>query len=385
MQGSHGLRGRLVWWLYAGFVLTGIGTTLLGCTLPSLTAGWHLNDNRAGILFAAQFSGSALGALLLGSNFLASLIRGYCLLVVSAISIVLIPDAMRVLCFFFLGLALGLSMTATSMLIGSAYSDRRGRALSWLNGFWTIGAALSPQIAFAWTLRWAPPYVFAALGIAVGIVCAAVLTVADSASQARPREESNPTLHHVLPIILMFSALGCLYVGVEASIGGWLMSYVHRLPAAGQGWSPVATSAFWVALLCGRMLAPAVLLRTSEVRLLSATTALAFVSSVLMLISRGPLAITIAAAGAGLMLGPIYPLCLAKTMESLRDSPQSKWVFALSGLGGAVFPWITGAVSAHTASLRQGLLVPTFALTGMILLIWYANSAMSALKANSAR
>src|SRR5690348_4788370 len=59
-------------WLEVGFALTGIGTTLFGCLLPSLSFVWHLDDRQAGILFAAQFTGSALGALLVRSDFFRS-------------------------------------------------------------------------------------------------------------------------------------------------------------------------------------------------------------------------------------------------------------------------------------------------------------------------
>jgi FHS family glucose/mannose:H+ symporter-like MFS transporter len=67
-------------------------------------------------------------------------------------------------------------------------------------------------------------------------------------------------------------------------------------------------------------------------------------------------------------LAPIFPLCLAKVLKLTHNSPDSKWIFAISGLGGAVLPWITGELSAHTGSLRIGLLVPVFALGAMMIL-----------------
>src|SRR5579884_3198098 len=67
--------------LYFGFVLTGIGTTLLGCALPALSAAWKLNDSASGLLFAAQFIGSSSGALLVQSRLDSSILRGYFLLV----------------------------------------------------------------------------------------------------------------------------------------------------------------------------------------------------------------------------------------------------------------------------------------------------------------
>src|SRR5579872_7185376 len=78
-------RARRIFGLHLGFALTGIGTTLLGCILPSLAASWHISDARSGMLFAAQFAGSATGALLVRQDFFAGVVRGYVLLIVSAI------------------------------------------------------------------------------------------------------------------------------------------------------------------------------------------------------------------------------------------------------------------------------------------------------------
>jgi hypothetical protein len=80
------------------------------------------------------------------------------------------------------------------------------------------------------------------------------------------------------------------------------------------------------------------------------------------------MAIAFFAAFAGLALGPIFPLCLARVLYITSDSPKTKWVFAISGLGGSFFPWMTGQISAYNASLRAGLLVPVFALGAMIIL-----------------
>jgi len=70
--------------MYVGFVLTGMGTVLLGCILPTLIARWHLDDGRAGSLFAVQFAGSALGAGLVTDHYFNSIVRGYGLLTASA-------------------------------------------------------------------------------------------------------------------------------------------------------------------------------------------------------------------------------------------------------------------------------------------------------------
>jgi MFS family permease len=78
------------------------------------------------------------------------------------------------------------------------------------------------------------------------------------------------------------------------------------------------------------------------------------ISSILVIAAPHPWVILVAAGAAGAFIGPLYPLTLSYLLEL---SPLG-WYFAVGGLGAALFPWITGMVSAHYHSLRYGLLVP---------------------------
>ncbi|MFP5204362.1 MAG: hypothetical protein ACLGSH_03290, partial [Acidobacteriota bacterium] len=58
----------------------------------------------------------------------------------------------------------------------------------------------------------------------------------------------------------------------------------------------------------------------------------------------------------GLALAPVFPVALAGFFDRARRSSDSRFVLALSAFGGAVFPWLAGAISTHAGSLRIGLL-----------------------------
>ena len=367
MPGEHKSWPRITW-LHAGSALTGVGTTLFGCLLPTLNLNWHLDDRRAGILFAAQFTGSTLGALLVGSDFFRSLVNGYFLLIASAISLTFFHGVAETLLFVCFGLGLGLTMTATSMLVGSTFLLNRGAALSLLNAAWGLGAALTPIVASLWVKYWSPTYLFLVLAAALIVTFLLIaknraIFIGDSRSTA---QRSGGNLQ--LKLIAIFAVIALLYVGTEVSVSGWMMTYVGRLPISNREWAATAASSFWIALLCGRMLVPAILKWLSEAQLLTSSIAIAFIGTLLLLLSTIPIALVLSAALVGLALAPVFPLCLARVLTLTHDSPQSKWIFAISGLGGAVLPWITGELSAHSGSLRIGLLVPVFALGTMIIL-----------------
>jgi fucose permease len=359
--------------MYVGFVLTGLGTTLLGCALPTLIANWHLNDARAGGLFAAQFAGSALGAALVTHDFFHSIIRGYVLLAVGALSLACFNGSPRSWLFLIFGLGLGLTMTATSMLTSALFPANRGAALSLLNACWGLGAVLCPGLVSFWVFRWG----IATLYLAFGLVSAVVLLFA---KRLPPAMSPNSTIgsgmaggRSPLRLITAFALVGFLYVGVEASVSGWMMAYVRRLTSAHDLWAPVAVSCFWIALLGGRAVAPALLRRISEEQLLSISLGCAFVGVLLLIGDRSGLTIILSATISGLVLGPIYPLCLAKILALANDSPRTKWIFGACGFGGALLPWLTGKISAYKGSLSVGLVVPLGALAVMILLQFAAS------------
>ena len=374
MRIDNAERVRLLHWLYAGELLTGCGTTLLGCILPALISTWHMSDARAGMLFAAQFAGSSFGALLVSHDYFKSLTRGFCLMIAGALAIAVFANANHAfLIFIFLvfGLGLGLTMTAISMLASSVFSERRGSVLSLLNAYWGLGAVACPMLATLWIRRGRPETLFVGLAIASSVVLVASRRRSRASLFARTMPASAGTAPLPLRPILSFAVVAFLYVGVEASVSGWMMSYVHRLTVSQYFLPPIAASCFWIALICGRALAPALLRRISEANLLAGSMLAAFVGLLLLLLNRSPLGVVLSVAPAGLALGPIFPLCLAKVLALANDSPSTKWVFATAGLGGALMPWLTGNLSTRGGSLRTGLTIPLFALgTMLVLSVW---------------
>lgn len=356
-------------WLYVGFTLTGTGTTLLGCILPALSANWHMNDAHAGTLFAAQFSGSAFGALLVGKDYFKSLIRGHLLLIVASASIGHVAVSFGGVFFFLFGLGLGLNMTATSMFIGSQFSERRGAALSALNACWALGAILCPSLTSFWLKQYRLGQLFLAFSITILVVLLLALRYHADVRLGQPVRHSAENSHVSLPLMFVVATIAFLYVGVETSVSGWMTSYVHRLQATHDSWPPIAVSSFWAALLCGRATAPIILRRVSEAELLRASVAVAFLSVSLLLLSHTPLGTVLSAMVSGFALGPIYPLCMARALALAHDSPSTKWTFSISGLGGALLPWLTGRVSDHHhGSLAVGLTTSLCALGVMFFL-----------------
>jgi fucose permease len=359
---------QVVGGLYFGFILTGIGTNLLGCILPALSASWGLSDSHSGFLFTAQFVGSSTGALMMQSDLYKSIVRGYVLLVLGAIAFAFSHGHFAPLFLFCYGLGLGSSMTATSMIFGRMYTANRGATLSLLNAFWGLGAVICPLLATAWEQFESPSSIYLGLALAAALPLIVLALQFRYLSQLRDVVTAPSGRMSKLSLLIPLAIFAFLYVGVESSISGWMMTYVHRMGLASGLYAPIATSFFWIALLVGRSAAPVVLRRISESRLMMITLCVLLVSNVMLLLSYTPAMSITSASLAGLVLAPIFPLCLSKVLAIASGPSESRWVFAISGLGGAVVPWMTGHVASLSGSLRTGLAVPLVAACVMLVL-----------------
>jgi fucose permease len=166
-----------------------------------------------------------------------------------------------------------------------------------------------------------------------------------------------------------FAIFGLLYCGTEAALGGWVLTYVHRLHFQISAAPPLAASCFWIFLLIGRAVAPAVLLRVREELLLAVALICAFVGVALLLTLRSLPAVMLSAALAGFSMAPVFPICVSIFMALTSDPAQTRWMFAIAGLGSATLPWATGQLAERTGSLHTGLLVPLFALGVMLVMM----------------
>jgi FHS family glucose/mannose:H+ symporter-like MFS transporter len=353
-------------------VLTGIGLTLLGSALPALAAVWHLDDGGSGRLLLAVFGGAALGPLILRPPFHRALVCGTALVAAGMTGLALSSGHLLFPLFLLFGTGLGIAMTANSLLTGESYPERRAAMLTLLNFSWSAGASISPFAVHFILTRSGVPALFWSMSTAA-LLCTALAVLLRSAQTASepaaraPRRTARATRSY--GIIVFFSIFALLYCGSEAALGGWVLTYVHRLGFQATTAPPLTASCFWLSLLIGRGIAPAVLLRVREEVLLGIALTGAFAGVAGLLGFHSLPAIIVAAAVTGLCFAPIFPICVSIFMTIAADAAQARWMFSMAGMGSAVLPWLTGHLSARTGSLHSGLLVPLFAVAAMLAML----------------
>jgi MFS transporter, FHS family, glucose/mannose:H+ symporter len=353
--------------LGAGFGLTGAATVMLGVLLPTLSQKWGLRDDAAGFLLFLQFIGSSLGAILTGARRIRSLITGYGLLVATACSLAFAGMHLSFVIFFFFGIGLGMTMTTTSLLISDRYGDDRAAKLERLNFAWAAGATAGPVLFLPFLRKPSlGPLFFTFQGLFMLLLVWVVFRErqGESWAQSTPvasQAQNSATRHILLALVL----LAMCSVGVEGALSGWLTTYSHRADALGAGGASIAASLFWLGIVLSRLAFSTRLLAiVGRRRLLRALLWCVAPSVLLLVAAHHPASIRIAAALAGLGIGPLYPLLLSFI---LQRSPHG-WVFAVAGLGSALLPWLTGFFSAQFGSLRYGLIAPCGTAVLMILI-----------------
>jgi fucose permease len=351
--------------LHPVFALTGVLHVVSGALLPSLAMRFHLSDSDSGFLFLLYYAGTSIGALLCRWNCARSITLGFVCIVCGCVAVIAAPRPLLPIAFLLLGISVGVPMSAVSLYVGRAFPDRCAPILTSLNFSWSIGALAAPliaaQILVHHTYR-AAYMLFAVMAIAAALACGLLLK--EEPENEQPASETHS--HSGLALVLIFALAAFLEVGVENTAAAWLPTYVLRTAEKGIAIAAASSALYWFGFLFSRGLCSFVLLRVAPARVFRVAVFIAIVSASLLFAVTSVAGRGVALFVLGAALAPIYPLVIAGSFSRVRRTSDSRWVLATAGFGGSVLPWLAGTISAHTGSLRMGMLVIPGALLLMV-------------------
>ena len=366
--------------LNAGFVVTGVATTLLGPLLPGLSSRWSLSDAQAGLFFTTQFLGS-IGGVALSSALLPSwgyrftIAAGFVASGAGIAALGLGSWTAGLLSAAIFGMGLGLTISGTNLFVAEASVSRPAAALSLLNLAWGIGAVSCPPLARvalrANRLETFLIFVAAFCALAAGVVAWLLPAQAELPGRRAQELSTSEVRQWSYPFLVSLGALFFLYVGTENSLAGWAASFAKRLGTTAELSWAITPSYFWGALVAGRAAAPVILRHLSEKVYVLGELAVTLVSAAAMLGASSSLQLTLSLGAAGLGLAAIFPILVTWLWEGLGVSSRrlGGLMFTLAGLGGAAMPWLVGLESTRSASLQKGLIIPLAALVAMMILV----------------
>jgi FHS family Na+ dependent glucose MFS transporter 1 len=352
----------------AAYIGLGLSTAILGPTLPGLAERTQSQLGEVSLLFTAVSVGYLAGSL--RGGWLYDRVRGHpvmaaglLLMAVTLAAAPVIPNRwLLAVLVLLLGGAEGAVDVGGNVLLVWVYGRRVGPYMNALHFFFGVGAFLSPIVvaqAVQWSGDIAPAYWVLALFMlptalwllrlpspttqarATGASPADAIGGVPSPADvpARPSGPGTPRRVLLVLIVLLFF----LYVGAEASFGGWIYTYALALDLSGKAAAAYLTSAFWGALTLGRLLAIPIAARFRPVSILLADLGGCLVSLGILLLWPNSVATWLGTVGLGLSMASIFPTLLSLAERRMHINGQvTGWFLAGSGLGGMGLPWFIG-------------------------------------------
>ncbi len=361
---SEGHRNLLVL-LFAGFVLSGIATTIIGPMLPIFIRRWSLDDGQAGLFSTIQFL-AALGGTLASSaiatwwGYRPALVLGYALMGGGLASLDANTHDVALAATAAFGLGYGLITPGTNLFVAELGGAKSASLLNQLNFAWGAGAmACSPLIALA-LKRNGLAVLLAGTAVFGAILVVGLLFVSFGVQQHKRDPSVAGTASPVigLGVTIALAAMFFIYVAMENGVGIWSAEYARRIANGITSMTTLAPMFFYAGLASGRGAAPQILRFMHERKIVLGALSLTAAATTLLIASRSLPIATVAVFLAGLGCASVYPIYIAWL---------SRWY--LASLGGSAGPGLIGVVSKFSGSLRVGLLVPLACAAILIFLV----------------
>lgn len=384
------------------FVLLGFIISTPGVVLPHLEEHYHLNDIHASLIFLVAPVGYLLGARLnvpihryMGQRGIA-LIAPICQVVFTGL-VSAFHDPQRAGFPVFLvatvvgNVGSGLLDGSWCAWAGGLGGKRTNTVQGLLHGSFSVGAGLGPFLAgtmfSVWEWPWWTWYNF--LLVAVVLQGLVLYLAFRSEDRSRYRQDLKKLdgdglnrgeadratdmrrgiLHYSATWIC--AAYFLAYVGTEAAISGWIVTFMQRARHASPYLASLSSTGFWLGMATGRLALGPV---TDRFRVRSATRSYLIIA---ILLQAGLAAVDMAAVSTalitaiGFFLGPLFPsgiVVLARALPRELHVGAVSFVASVGQLGAAILPFLLGSLSQWLGiRVFQGFILAMLVGT---LLIW---------------
>jgi fucose permease len=343
----------LIAFLCTAFVAVGLSFASIGPALPEFAAVAAMDVSSIGVLYSALFGGYLLSQItatvLLERT--GTRIVILCALVVFALGTMGLAMAVDIagllVASTVLGVGYGFGTITINLVASRLLVHRPAFVVNLINVLYGVGTVIGPIIT-SWTLRaggrarWVP----AVGGLAVLLLLPWALRVLPRDARERlPQGVAAPRTFAVPVGVLLIGALVFMYGGVESGFSGWAPTYLERTLGISPADAALATSAYWLSYVTGRVISTALALRVGPAAVLQGSLGVLTVGGIVLAAGVGHSGLTtLALVLLGAATGPIYPSMFGVVTQRFAD----RAAFAVSavssiGCGGAMLlPWVMG-------------------------------------------
>jgi fucose permease len=340
----------------------GIVMALIGAIKLKLAEKLKLTDAQVGKLISALLF-TSLVMVLVSGPFLDAFGHRLTILVgfvVTSIGILVIGNAnsygSAILGCIILGIGgSGLNTGGNTLIVPAINPDNPAAANNLGNVFFGLGAFFMP-ILVGMVLRKLP------LGrglTMIGLVL--LLAIIPVVIAAYPPVNTGFEIAQFFTLladkIVWIAGLALLfYIGLEVSMGSWITTYLKSLQFSDEKASGIL-SAFWIALMVGRLAASQVVQKGTEATLIVAAAVIAGIAIFLMTRATGHGLAIGAIVVVGLCFAPMFPTIVGLTFGKFPPAQHGSvfgTIFAIGLIGGTTIPAWIGSWS-QGKSIKQSL------------------------------
>ncbi|CBF78065.1 hypothetical protein AN8768.2 [Aspergillus nidulans FGSC A4] len=283
----------------------------------------------------------------------------------------------------FVGLANGLLDAGWNAWVGDMVSASTLMGL--MHACYGLGATISPAISTAMIdhgLKWSRFYLTLVGGSALELITCVPLFWPENAERFRinnPRvsgstrdSRTTEAIKNRVTWILAFFLFA--YMGVEVSVGGWIVDFMMQVRDGGAVASGLVPTGFWAGITIGRIVLAFANEAFGERLAVIIYLVLAIALELVFWLVPHFVVSAVAVSLIGFFTGPLFPAAVtvaAKLLPKHLHTPSIGIVSALGGSGGAILPFVAGAIAQPhgVSSLQPFALALLVTITGLWLLL----------------
>ncbi|EIW55071.1 MFS general substrate transporter [Trametes versicolor FP-101664 SS1] len=376
--------------LCCSIFVSGWNDGTLGPLLPRLQEVYDVGYAVVSLIFVV----SCIGAILGSCTFLYLTDRlGYGVVVVLASLMMMVAYALEaaavpfpvfVVAYFFIGFGNSFLNSGSNVFLANVSVGKASTRFGILHGSYGLGAMASPLIStqFSHMRHWSFVYLVH-IGLLVITVTMQTITFKFQSQEAcaleiglpPPAQEPVSLLERYKRVFRMravhlMALFAFIYVGIEVSIGSWIVTYVIDLRHGGPS-SGYISSGLFGGIMVGRIALLPISKLIGDRRAIFVYILAVIGLELVVWLVPSLIADAIAVSFVGFFLGPMMPIM---TNHSARILPPDLisggvgWIASWGAAGAAVYPFVTGAIASKTGiGALQPLVV---ALSGVLFVVW---------------
>ncbi|KAK9575885.1 hypothetical protein V6Z92_009331 [Aspergillus fumigatus] len=371
---------------FASFAVVGASDGVYGALVPYLREDYKLSTTVVSLIFVTPFAGYAIATLVvnkihmtLGQRGIA-IIGPLCHIAPFVIMAIHPPWPVMLAVYVIVGLGNGLIDAAWNSWVADMANANTMTGL--LGAFYGVGATLSPTIATQMIksgLHWNYFY-YTLLGGSVLELLTSVATFwQENAVSYRAKNRRSPdssggsrtTEAMKSPITWLIASWLFVYMGVEVSVGGWVVDFMIQERNGKPFESGLVPTGFWAGVTVGRLVLGFVNDWLGERTAITIYLAISIALELVFWLVPKFVVSAIAVSMLGFFTGPLFPAAVvvaAKLLPKHLHTPGIGLASSLAGGGAAILPFAAGAISG--ARGVQSLQPFILSLLVLMIIIW---------------